>query len=43
MMPYKQIDESFWLAPAHLDTNNNLQGEIYDQIYEENIIALQDL
>ena len=43
MMPYKSINESFWLTPAHLDTDNNLQGEIYDQICEENIIALQDL
>ena len=43
VLPYKTINESFWLSPSHLLTDNNLQGEIYDQIVEENRTALLDL
>ena len=42
-MPYKYERESFWVSPSHLQTDNNLQGEMYDQICEDNIILLQDL
>jgi len=35
--------ESFWVSPSHLQTDNTLQGQIYDAICEDNIILLQDL
>jgi len=43
LMPYKVERESYWVSPSHLQTDNNLQGEMYDQICEDNIILLQDL
>ena len=43
LLPYKLDRESFWVSPSHLQTDNNLQGEMYDQICEDNIILLQDL
>ena len=43
LLPYKLERESFWVSPSHLQTDNNLQGEMYDQICEDNIILLQDL
>ena len=42
-MPYKMERENFWSCPGHLITQNDLQGQLYDQINEDNIILLQDL
>ena len=42
-MPYKMDKECFWVAASHLDTENNLQGQLFDQIFEDNTILLQDL
>jgi hypothetical protein len=35
--------ESFWTSPSHLDTSNSMQGQLFDQICEENIIQLEEL
>jgi len=35
--------ESFWTSPSHLLTYNSLQGQLFDQICEENIILLEEL
>ena len=43
VLPMKTDKESFWVSPSHLSTENNLQGQLYDQICEENILKTQDL
>jgi len=43
VLPMKTDKESFWVSPSHLATDNNLQGQLYDQICEENILKTQDL
>jgi hypothetical protein len=35
--------ESFWTAPSHLLTFNSMQGELYDQICDQNMFLMADL
>jgi hypothetical protein len=37
------MNESFWLAPSHLLTDNTIQGEFYDMQMYENTHNFQDL
>ena len=40
LVPNKIEKESFWVSPSHLQTDNNLQGQLFDQICEDNIILM---
>jgi hypothetical protein len=42
MMTYKMEKESFWLTPTQL-CENELMGELFDEIFDSNIIRLSDL
>ena len=35
--------ESFWTSPSHLLTFNSMQGELFDQICDQNMFLLADL
>jgi len=40
VLPLKIDKESFWVSPSHLLTENFLQGKLYDDICDENIVKL---
>ena len=42
MLTSKLERESFWLTPSQL-CENEIQGQIFDEIYDNNIIRLQDM
>lgn len=45
MLTYKfeSQKEQFWVTPTLLECENNLKGQLFDEIYDENIIRLQDM
>lgn len=45
MLTYKleAQKEQFWVTPTQLECENNLKGQLFDEIYDENIIRLQDM
>ena len=43
LIPLQMSRESFWTTPAHLLTLNSMQGQLYDQITDKNIILIEDL
>jgi hypothetical protein len=42
IMTYKMEKESFWLTPTQL-CENELMGEIFDEIFDGNMIRLSDM
>ena len=43
MLPYKMDKESFWLTPTSFECQNHLQGQLFDEIYDENMLKLSDM
>lgn len=43
LVPIGMQRESFWTSPSHLLTFNSMQGQLYDQICDANIMLLEDL
>mgnify|MGYP001601966287 CR=1 FL=1 len=43
LLPAKQERDSFWLCPTLLDTQDNINGQNFDMLFESNLIKMQDL
>ena len=43
LIPSREERESFWLSPTHLETEHQDQGELFDSIFEENLLKMSDL
>lgn len=43
MLTYKLDKESFWVTPTLFDSENALQGQLFDEICDENMIRLSDM
>lgn len=43
LLAHKLGKESFWLTPTAFDCENNLQGQLFDETCDDNIMKLADL
>lgn len=43
LIPYKQENEAYWTIPTHFETQNSIQGMLFDQLCEDNIQKIEDL
>ena len=43
MLTYKLDKESLWVTPTLLDCQNQLQGQLFDEICDDNTIVLSDM
>jgi hypothetical protein len=43
LLSYKMEKESFWLTPTAFECENHLQGQLFDEIYDENMFKLSDM
>jgi hypothetical protein len=43
MLSNKMEREGFWVTPCQMNCENELEGILFDEIYDNNIIRLQDM
>jgi len=43
MLSYKMDRDSFWFTPTHLNSQNDMQGALLDEIHEANLIRNSDM
>lgn len=43
LLAHKLGKESFWLTPTAFDCENNLQGQLFDETCDDNIMKLSDM
>lgn len=43
MLSYKMDRDSFWFTPTHLNSQNDMQGALLDEIHESNLIRNSDM